>query len=182
VWLTFDDGPDPQHTAAVLDALKAKRVIATFFVVGSRVEKFGAELLRRARSEGHSIGNHSYSHGRLTTMSENEVECELVLTDRLIAEFTGSDKLFRPPFGAANAKTDRVAERLGYRKLLWEVDTRDWHPDYQSKRWVRHAVDQIRRRESAVVLAHDIHASTAAHVGRFIDELRKLGMSFYAPD
>jgi peptidoglycan/xylan/chitin deacetylase (PgdA/CDA1 family) len=176
VWLTFDDGPHPQHTLTILDTLKVQNVFATFFVLGKNVKKTGKTLLHRAQGEGHSIGNHTFSHRKLTNLSEKEIEQEIESTESLIAEFLEPEKLFRPPYGATNDTVDRVTTRLGYRTVLWDVDTSDWDPEYQSNRWTQHGLEQIRRRENAVVLAHDNHATTAAHIGEFIQCLRKLGV------
>src|SRR5690606_9438289 len=99
VWLTFDDGPHPEHTPRVLDTLKAHGVHATFFVIGRMVERNGTDLLKRARDEGHCIGNHSETHPRLTRLSEDEVRREVLRTDERIAEFLGEPKVFRPPYG-----------------------------------------------------------------------------------
>src|SRR4051812_12128214 len=143
VWLTLDDGPHPRNTQAILEILDRHDIKATFFVVGRNVAAHGS-LVQRAFQMGHRIGNHSYTHPKLTEMSESQVESELERTDRLIAEYTGDEKVFRPPYGLHNAMVDRVAARLGYRVVLWNVDTQDWNRRYQPDRWVQHGLDQIR--------------------------------------
>jgi peptidoglycan/xylan/chitin deacetylase (PgdA/CDA1 family) len=177
VWLTFDDGPHLRHTATILDALRDQNVTATFFVLGKNVRKANRELLQRARSEGHCIGNHGFSHKNMTRLSESEVVAELKNTEERIAEFLGPARLFRPPYGATNATVIRLAESLGYRQVLWDVDTRDWDPMYQPMRWVGCALDQIRGRDSSVLLAHDVHATTAAYIHEFVHCLQAAGVS-----
>jgi peptidoglycan-N-acetylglucosamine deacetylase len=178
VWLTFDDGPHMHHTGTILDALKVQNVTATFFVIGRNVQKAGALLLARARNEGHCIGNHGFSHVDLSLLPEQQVISELTTAEKRIAQFLGPEKLFRPPYGATNARVVRLAESLGYHQVLWDVDTCDWHPMYQPTRWVRHTLDQVCGRASSVVLAHDIHATTAAHIHEIIECLRRAGVMF----
>ena len=175
VWLTFDDGPHLRNTGTILDALGERGISAIFFVLGRRARHARRIVLRRIRDEGHWIGNHAFSHRDLTTLSEVEVRREITSTESAIAEFLGPGKLFRPPYGASNAMVDRVVGELGYRKILWDIDTLDWDARYQPFHWVRHAVDQIRRRERSVILAHDIHRTTADHVADLIESIERNG-------
>jgi peptidoglycan/xylan/chitin deacetylase (PgdA/CDA1 family) len=171
VSLTFDDGPHPEHTAGVLDVLKRKGIRASFFVRGSQVDKAGTALLRRMRDEGHCIGNHTYSHVNLTMLEEGELREELWRTESLITRFAPGAKLFRPPFGASSPAVERVVAELEYRTVLWNVDPRDWDAAYQPDRWVQFAIDQIRRLRRSVVVAHDVHETTAAHLADLIERL-----------
>ncbi len=174
VWLTFDDGPHPRHTKTILDVLKDKGITATFFVLGTKVKRMGKTLLQRIRKEGHRIGNHSFSHVDLRKLTVEEVRREILSTETLLAEQLGSEKLFRPPYGMSNETVDQVITQLGYRMSLWNVNTLDWSPTYQPDRWVEHGVDQIRQCESSVVLAHDIHKTTADHVAEFIQRIEQI--------
>ncbi len=179
VWLTFDDGPHPQHTVTILDALKAEGIVATFFVVGQNVTTAGKKLLRRARGEGHCIGNHSFSHRNMESLSEQEVRSEILSTEALIADLLDPVKIFRPPFLASNAMIDRIVAELGYLKILMNVDTLDWDPAYQPDRWVQHGVEQIRQQEKSVVMAHDDRDTTAAHVSDFLHGILGIGRTTF---
>jgi peptidoglycan/xylan/chitin deacetylase (PgdA/CDA1 family) len=172
VWLTFDDGPHPDHTATVLDVLRQNGIRATFFVQGLRVDGPGTALLRRMHDEGHRVGNHTYSHRNLATLGEHEVREEIARTESLIAEFATAGRLFRPPYGRSSPAVNRVLRELGYRRILWNVDSRDWDPANQPDRWVQRAIDQISRRRRSVVLAHDVYRTTAAHL---VDLIERLG-------
>ncbi|MBQ0010045.1 MAG: polysaccharide deacetylase family protein, partial [Ruminococcus sp.] len=98
--LTFDDGPHATRTAEVLDMLSEYHVRATFFVVGTNVSRF-PDLVRRERSEGHEIGNHTYDHARLSCCSEAEISDEIAGAEDLLMETVGHiPTLFRPPEGA----------------------------------------------------------------------------------
>jgi peptidoglycan/xylan/chitin deacetylase (PgdA/CDA1 family) len=171
VWLTFDDGPHPQWTEAVLGVLENHKIRATFFVVGASVERWGTGLLERMVALGHAIGNHTYSHPDLTRLTEAEVRDEIEATQSLIAPFAVAGRIFRPPYGALNPMVGRVARELGYRTILWNVDTRDWDPAFQPDRWVDRALDRIGRRARSIVIAHDIHPTTADHLAELIERI-----------
>lgn len=124
--LTFDDGPSVKYTAKILDILKEYGVKATFFVVGVNIEK-SPDLLRRIASEGHEIGNHTYSHPHLQRMDASKLAEELSRADALIRSITGiSPTLFRPPEGVVTTSVKAAAMDGGYRLMLWSIDTRDW--------------------------------------------------------
>lgn len=126
VALTFDDGPDTKYTPAILDILKQHNVKATFFVVGTQVEKHGS-VLQRILDEGHSVGNHSYNHANLTKLTNKEIVKQIEQTDELINAVIGfKPDWIRAPYGAVN---DMVRESMkdDNRSFIgWDVDTRDW--------------------------------------------------------
>jgi peptidoglycan-N-acetylglucosamine deacetylase len=177
IHLTFDDGPNPLHTPVLLDELKQAGILATFFVVGKKLETpLGQGLIQRAAADGHQIGNHTYSHPHLTELTGDQIREEIVRTEKLIGNADRGVKLLRPPFGHHNSLVDQVAQELGYHLVLWNVDSYDWHLDYQS-RWVNHAMKQIETEESSIVLAHDNLATTVAKVGTLIAQIRELSDS-----
>lgn len=181
VWLTFDDGPHETVTPQVLDVLQAERVRATFFVVGEAVERGGAELLRRAAAEGHAIGLHGWRHEDLVGRDPHEVRDELRRAHELVAGCVGPVSLFRPPFGESTLQIDAFAAVLGCRKVLWDVDPRDWDPGFQPDGWIDSAISQLRRLKSARVLLHDVHPTTAAGLAGFIRQVRRLGRTIFQP-
>jgi peptidoglycan-N-acetylglucosamine deacetylase len=174
VWLTFDDGPHPVRTAKVLDVLSSHGITACFFLIGKNAEQFPA-LVARIEREGHRVGNHTYAHPQLTTLTAAKVREQLLRTERILGTHLKSPKLFRPPFGAHNATVDSVVAGLGYRTILWNVDTVDWNKAFQPDKWVTHGLAQIKARNNSVVLNHDIHATTAAHLDTFIRKIKRLG-------
>ena len=122
VALTFDDGPNPAKTPALMDALKEAGVPATFFVVGIRAEQAPA-LLRRMVSEGHEIANHSYSHPNLTFLTPTGVERELCRTSAIVYDATGKrPRFYRPPGGNYNTSVVDAAEALGMAGAYWTID------------------------------------------------------------
>lgn len=116
VYLTFDDGPSP-YTPQVLNILRSTGSTATFFQLGVNIP--GQEHIGTAiRAQGSNIGNHSYSHRDLTTLSAGQLR-------RQIARGPQST-CFRPPYGATNATVRKAIRQAGARQVLWTVDSRDW--------------------------------------------------------
>ena len=127
VALTYDDGPDPGSTTDLLAALRAAGARATFFNIGAHQRKT-PELVRAQVTAGMWIGNHSWSHPRLTSLDRTAVADELTRVQVLTRRLTGhSPLLFRPPYGETNAEVRRVAAELGMAEVLWTVDTEDWN-------------------------------------------------------
>lgn len=182
VWLTFDDGPDPCHTPRILEALNARSIRATFFVVGRQAERYG-HILATVAVGGHRVGNHSLTHPYLTMLDAAAVRAELVETDALIRPYVQHGKIFRPPHGARNRIVDRIADDLGYQTVLWNASTRDFHPRLQSGRWVDFGLRMVGLGGDSVVLMHDVYAGTADHMPRFLDALSEMdGVTFMQPE
>jgi peptidoglycan-N-acetylglucosamine deacetylase len=155
IHLTFDDGPHLVNTPRLLDELKQCGVLATFFVKGTNLETPEAQrLVGRIASEGHQIGNHTYSHPHLTGLGEERIRECILKTEKLIGDADRGIKVFRPPFGDHNSLVDQIVQELGYRLVLWNVDTFDWHPKYRGH-WVKPALARILNHEENIVLAHD---------------------------
>jgi peptidoglycan-N-acetylglucosamine deacetylase len=179
VALTFDDGPHPTWTPAVLDILDDAGVEATFFVVGEEVERHPdlvADILRR----GHSVQNHSHTHADLTELSEAAVEAELQQTDDAIVAAGGSpSECYRPPYGAYDSRVSAVADRLALEAILWDRDTRDW-----AQPGVVTIVDRATRATSGeIILLHDgsgDRRQTVSALPEIIDDLRAQGYGFQA--
>jgi peptidoglycan/xylan/chitin deacetylase (PgdA/CDA1 family) len=151
--LTFDDGPDPHSTPALLELLGASRVQATFFCVGSRVAAH-AELAQRIVREGHMLENHSYSHSNVTNIfTEVRLRDELERTQKAIREATGvAPKSFRPPMGLSNPRIFRVARAMGLAVIGWSARGLD-----KMRTDPNRIVDRIRRKlkPGAIILLHD---------------------------
>ncbi|MDG5789581.1 polysaccharide deacetylase family protein [Evansella sp. AB-P1] len=126
VSLTFDDGPENHYTPQILDILNEKGVPATFFVVGQQVVRFPS-IMKRIVNEGHGLGNHTWSHPAIPTITTNEVIREIKKTQKGIDAVVGREPdIFRPPFGAITRSDDLVLQELGLRTIMWSVDTLDW--------------------------------------------------------
>lgn len=178
--LTFDDGPDPNNTPKVLDALKRYDAKATFFVRGDRARAY-PELVRREYQEGHLVGNHAYDHPRLTTLSKPEVERQLRDTNAVItAAGAPKPKLFRPPFGATDADVESVADSLGMTQTLWveSATANEWGGDLATPASV---CDQTvaSAGPGAILLLHDgFTLSTADALPCILRRLKAQGYEF----
>lgn len=122
--LTFDDGPGPytKHVLALLNRHKAAR---TFFSVGRNVRPYRSALLREQRG-GAAIGNHSWSHPELPSLSAREQRAQVLDTNRAITRVTREPvRLFRPPYGEHDSDTDRITRGADMATILWDIDSRD---------------------------------------------------------
>ena len=173
VWLTFDDGPHPANTKKVLSVLAAHEIKATFFMVGKNCALY-PQTLKLVAEGGHRIGNHTYKHPKLTTLTRAKVKEEILKTEAIIAPYMKGKKLFRPPYGAHNAMIDEVVAELGYRLVIWNVDTVDWSANFKPDKWVQHGINQIKARQNSVVLNHDIWRTTAGNLDLFITKIKAI--------
>ncbi len=195
--LTFDDGPDPIHTPALLNILKAKKVKATFFLNGNKVEKYPA-LAKRIKNEGHVIGNHSWDHPDFTHLTFEQARDQIVRTNNVIKKVTGVKPiLFRYPFGSWSDAGNQAIRAEG----MWGGV--HWHDVMQFVRgngtpWVgdwecgNSEADMVRyvlgnATDQAMILLHDsgidthdgsVCASHMDYVGTSIDALKKLEYRF----
>ncbi len=127
-YLTFDDGPDPEWTPRVLDALAHCGVQATFFVIGRLAER-SAGLLREIRAAGHVVGNHAFSHRHPWTLTRARARSEVRSGSDAIAQALGErPQWFRPPHGRLGAYLVEAAREEGQRVALWSVSAVDWGP------------------------------------------------------
>jgi peptidoglycan/xylan/chitin deacetylase (PgdA/CDA1 family) len=127
-FLTFDDGPDPEWTPLVLDALSAAGVHATFFAIG-RLAQRHASLLRRVHAAGHTVGNHAYSHRHPWTLTRAQARHEVRSGADAIAQAIGvAPGWFRPPHGRLGVFLGEVAREERQRIALWAVSAIDWGP------------------------------------------------------
>lgn len=175
VALTFDDGPHPNVTPEVLQTLKEHDIKATFFMLGSQVEKYPETAAQVAR-EGHEIGNHTYHHPNLRKQTYAEMMEEVRKTNEKIELATGvTPELFRPPYGIYTNEVLDYAGTSGYSMVLWSVDSLDWK--HRNAEAIHRIVTQQIVNES-IVLLHDIHATTAEALPALIQSLQKEGYSF----
>jgi peptidoglycan-N-acetylglucosamine deacetylase len=148
--LTFDDGPHPVYTPQLLDLLKRYEIKATFFVVGSKVEKY-PYIIKRMQEEGHAIGIHHYEHKSNWVLSPGQLADQLERTAKVISHCTGRrPALYRPPWGHFNIAVPFIAK--GYRTVLWSHIFGDWKIEKAKNLYeeLHNAVE-----DGAVFLLHD---------------------------
>ncbi len=174
--MTFDDGPSATLTPKLLDLLAARKIKATFFVVGQNVAECPAIVARAAR-EGHEIANHSWSHPNLGKMGDDAVRRELQKTDDAIKAAIGvRPTLMRPPYGSITARQKTwIHDSLGYRVIIWDVDPLDWKrpgPSVVTSRILKET------HPGSIILAHDIHAPTIEAMPATFEQLQDKGFKF----
>ncbi len=180
LYLTFDCGYENGNTPAILAALKKHNVHATFFVVGNFI-KDNPELIEQMVAEGHTVGNHTYSHPDMSKISTKEAfEKELAGVEDLYQEITGEEmtKYYRPPQGKYSTANLKMAKELGYQTFFWSLAYVDWYQDNQPTH--EEAFEKLlgRVHPGAVVLLHN----TSSTNGEILDELltrwEEMGYSF----
>jgi len=128
VYLTFDDGPDPEWTPRVLDALDQAQVQATFFAIGEQAQR-SPELVRRIHSAGHAIGNHTFSHRHPWFMSQRTARAQVRDGAKALSDVIGvAPRFYRPPHGRYRGCMSDEAQRCGEKVVLWDVSAIDWGP------------------------------------------------------
>ncbi|MFS0552928.1 delta-lactam-biosynthetic de-N-acetylase [Brevibacillus sp. 179-C9.3 HS] len=183
LYLTFDNGYENGFTPKILDTLLARKVPAIFFVTGHFVKE-QPELLKRMAQEGHLIGNHSWSHPDMTTVSNEKIRDELTKVSEAVQQVTGQATMryLRPPRGIFSDRTLAVTKDMGYTNVFWSVAYKDW--DTKVQRGARYAYDSVmtQMHPGAVILLHSVSKDNAEALGMIIDEARKQGYEFKSLD
>jgi len=194
VVLTFDDGPDPNWTPKILDVLKSKNVPATFFLIGIQTDKFSG-LAERIYNEGHTIGNHTFTHPDVSSISPTYMRVELNLTERLFASLVGvRATLMRPPYAideepdtADQVKPLEFSQDMGYITVGNRIDPSDWssNPRYTAEQISNYVLAHLPPcgpndlRCGNIVLLHDgggNRAETVRALPMIIDGIRARGL------
>jgi len=151
VALTFDDGPDPANTPKILDILKREKALATFFLIGIEAQKYSG-LARRIYDEGHTIGNHTFTHPDISDVPGSYMKVELNMTERLFASKLGIKPIyFRPPYSidqepdiGEQVRPLELVQRLGYITVGSKIDPNDWQRGRTSEEIVSAVLSQAR--------------------------------------
>ena len=174
--MTFDDGPHPKNTPRLLDMLRERNIKATFYVIGRNVDLY-PNVLRRTVSEGHEIGNHTYTHPILSKLGDSTVREELTKCRDAVARAAGvKPRTLRPPYGALlQRQREWIHNELEYPTIMWSVDPLDWKRPGTSVVTSRILSNTT---PGAIVLAHDLHASTVDAMPATLDGLLRKGFKF----
>jgi peptidoglycan/xylan/chitin deacetylase (PgdA/CDA1 family) len=184
VALTFDDGPHPEGTPAVLDALDGRP--AVFFLVAEQVERH-PQLARRIVESGHEVGVHCARHRNLMRLLPQQVERDLAHAARTIEDATGVEpRLYRPPYGILTTAALRSAARHGWDTVLWQRDGRDWRADATAESIATRLLRNVHGGE--ILLLHDSDCygaprsweRTATALPLVLDELDRRGLRVVA--
>jgi peptidoglycan-N-acetylglucosamine deacetylase len=182
VALTYDDGPHPEGTPAILEALRAREAKATFFLVAEQVERFGS-LVHEIVAEGHQPAIHGYRHRNQMLLGPRAFAADLDRATDVIAEACGRvPTVYRPPYGVFTLAGLAEVRRRGLRPLLWSRWGRDWRADRSPDTIAAQATGRLAAGD--VILLHDAdwysspgcHRNTAAATPLILDELERLSL------
>ena len=170
--LTFDDGPHPYYTEQLLDGLKDRGVIVTFFVTGEHA-KLHPLVISRMQEEGHLIGNHTYSHLQLTKKNRAKFKQELIDTNKVISDITGEAPSYvRPPYGSWDKSFEKELNMI---PVLWTVDPLDWCSDNVAC-ITSNVITKVE--ENDIILMHDYYESSVTAALEIVDQLLEEGYVF----
>ncbi|CAN5140217.1 hypothetical protein BH11ACT4_BH11ACT4_08280 [soil metagenome] len=181
--LSFDNGPKPGVTEHVLDELAGRGILATFFVVGTDLQRAGSrELVQRAKDAGHWIGNHTMTHSIQfgTTPDPAVPAAEITAAQELLGDLAEPDKLFRPWGGGGILGPDlfspaaiALLQEGGYTCVLWNSVPRDWE---DATGWVDRALRDIEAQDWTVLVIHD-NSAAMDNLGNFLDRVAEAGVT-----
>jgi peptidoglycan/xylan/chitin deacetylase (PgdA/CDA1 family) len=178
VYLTFDDGPHPATTPALLDLLDRMQTKATFFLVGSECEKY-PHLVERIHQAGHTLGNHSYSHVWLPMLATSKLEEEIVRTNEIIEDITGTrPHVFRPPFGFMDQRAAKCLKEQDMTPVYWGIAPEDWQTP-GAHRIIRRVMWKIA--DGTLIVLHEgshLADQTITAASEIIAKTRLLGYQF----
>ncbi|MGL9725360.1 MAG: polysaccharide deacetylase family protein [Wolbachia sp.] len=175
VALTFDDGPSNNKANDILNVLESCKAKATFFLLGERINKKTSEVVRKIHKTGYELGNHSWSHRKLTLLTSEEQLQELEKTSIAIKNVIEQDvKWFRPPYGCYDDNLIKNTNRLNMYSILWTVDSLDWQGD-KPEILVERVVSNVHN--GAIILFHDHNnkSNTVEALSKIIEVLKNLG-------
>ena len=179
VALTFDDGPHPFGTEALLDIMDDLGIKGSFFIVGKQAVQFPG-ILAEIAARGHSVANHTWSHRNITLLSKDELFDEIAFCSQAIEAITGSrPRFFRPPGGRWDKVALSVVEELGLSTILWDVNGRDMTvrtPGQIAATVINSA------KPGSVILLHGGLGRTMEAIPLIVEGLRKKGFYFVALD
>ena len=179
VVLTFDDGPSPSSTGAVLDALAAQCVKANFFLVGEHAQA-APDLVRREYAEGHTVGTHSETHADLAKLpladAEKEISGGIAAADAALGSPIVAAPFFRAPYLSTTPGIQQYLSKAGL--MLWsiDVDPEDWRQSTPDE-VVERTMAGLEKKHSGIILMHDVQSHTAAALPKSLEELKSRGYS-----
>lgn len=173
--LTFDAGPS-ENTPALLKVLKEKKVRVTFFLLGHKHVDTYPELVKQMAGNGNVLGNHTWTHKRLTDLKPAEIRDQLDHLDTEVEKLTGQrPTLMRPPQGRTDEKVSKVCKELGLAQVLWSDTASDYATTDTALIQKRILKDAHR---DGIILLHDLYKGTVPAVPGIIDALHEQGYTF----
>lgn len=182
IYLTFDEGYEAGYTAQILDTLKENDVKATFFITAHYLNT-QPDLVKRMIDEGHIVGNHTVNHKSMPSLTEEQINSEVMDLHKTIYEkFQYEMKYIRPPMGEFSEKSLNVTNSLGYKTVMWSFAYEDWNENKQpdeaaSKQKI---LDNVHNGE--IMLLHGNSRTNTNILGDVIKEIKGMGYEFKSLD
>jgi len=178
VYLTFDDGPTPEVTPWILDLLKQEQIKATFFCLGSQIEKH-PDIFKQIIDTGHQIGNHSFQHESGWKTTTGKYIESVKKTEKLITQYNITTKLFRPPYGRITPKQIKFLKQANYRIIMWSMLS----GDFSSKLNPALALNYLKNNTQGgdIIVFHDslkAYKNLKIILPAYIKQLKKQGYTF----
>lgn len=180
IYLTFDAGFENGNMPAILEALKKHKAKATFFVVGNFIES-SPDLLKKMVADGHTIGNHTYHHPDMSSISSMEsFQKEIDDLANLYEKTTGKKltKFYRPPQGKYSTENLQMAQKLGYKTFFWSLAYVDWYQNAQPTKEEAFSKLLTRIHPGAIVLLHSTSSTNAQILDELLTKWEEMGYSF----
>lgn len=180
LYLTFDAGFENGYTDTILDTLKKHNVKATFFLVGNYIET-APELVLRMVNEGHTVGNHTYSHPDMSSISNiDSFKKELDKMEELYKSLTGKDleRFYRPPQGKYSEENLKQAQQLGYKTIFWSLAYVDWYTDNQPTKEDAFKKLIPRVHNGAIILLHSTSKTNSEILDELLTKWKEMGYTF----
>lgn len=178
VYLTFDDGPNPNGTENLLEILDRFKIQATFFVIGENAIKYPAHLLQ-IKSFGHQIGNHSFSHSSLFFKNKDFIKKQIIDTEEAIKSVIEEHtSIFRPPYGYFDLTMLKILEEMKMKCVMWNVNSKDYNSRYHNSIFKR--VTKMTKAGS-ILLFHNNDATIETNktiLPQILDYLLSKGLTF----
>ncbi len=172
VALTFDDGPSPVYTPQIMALFKKYQAHGTFFVMGHRVEQYPG-LVQGLIQAGHEVGNHSFSHPRLTKIAQlsREQELERTAVDLDLLGCSQSERLFRPPYSAFDDRLQAYLAHTHRRLILWSIDSGDWR-GLAAPAIIKNVLSRVGN--GSIIIFHDSDENAQANRHPTVEALRTI--------
>lgn len=180
IYLTFDCGYENGYTGKILDALKKHNAPAAFFVVGHLIES-APDVVRRMAAEGHVVGNHTFHHPNMSSISQQEkFREELDSLAQLYEQTVGQplSHFYRPPQGKYSEENLKQAQALGYKTIFWSLAYVDWNTDSQPSPEQAYAKLLPRIHDGAIVLLHSTSRTNAEILDELLTKWEDMGYTF----
>ena len=182
IYLTFDEGYEAGYTPQILNTLKENNVKATFFITAHYLNT-QPELVKQMIDEGHIIGNHTVNHKSMPSLTENQINSEVMDLHKTIYEkFKYEMKYIRPPMGEFSEKSISATNSLGYKTVMWSFAYEDWNENKQpdETQAKKKILDNVHNGE--IMLLHGNSKTNTNILGNIIKEIKNMGYEFKSLD